>query len=432
MTRTLVINRTLAVPPGVDIEGGTLKNGTNMSGTLLTNNTFLKYEDGAKNRLTHVKFESSGDFQLSNWANAVVVLKNCRDITIEQCTFNLNQAYAPKGAEGVWITGENSSGNRILFNTLYTAGIEYAENGSSTGLIKGNLIINAHSNALSGHGNGKKNCNQNIITQNIITDAGFIGIEDWGNCYGSVISGNRITGTGKSPSQQHEGMGISAVGTNTIVKDNIVRDARLYYIESRGAGHMLITNNRIIDSQFKAIGIISNFTSPASDGDTTIGFSSIHHNSIQGTTEGIQVFGNFITKLLVDSNTLVNPRDRGIDIDSDAGNYQVEVLANKFIFDSSTGQSRLAILAFTRQKDLTGQRLLIKNNKFTYPQIALTPTPRETVWLIGTNNSTITGNAILSKDKSLRILSTTGASVTGLKISGNVLNGQVATIKSRN
>jgi hypothetical protein len=124
LNRTYVINKTLSVPTGVDIIGGTIKNGSNMSGTLLTNNVFLKYDHADKNRLINVKFESKGDFRLSNWANAVVVLKNCRDITIEKCTFSLNQAYSPKGAEAIWITGERSSGNQFLFNTLFTAGIE--------------------------------------------------------------------------------------------------------------------------------------------------------------------------------------------------------------------------------------------------------------------------------------------------------------------
>jgi hypothetical protein len=423
LNRTYVINKTLSVPAGVDIIGGTIKNGSNMSGTLLTNNVFLKYDHADKNRLINVRFESKGNFQLSNWASAVVVLKNCRNITIKQCTFNLNQAYNPKGAEAIWITGERSSGNQFLFNNLLTAGIEYAENGACNSLVKGNLIINAHSDAISGHGNGKTPCTGHVITQNTIRNAGFMGIEDWGNCDGTVISDNRVFGTGKSYEQQKEGIGISAVGTNTKVIHNLIRDARLYYIESGGNHHILVARNQIIDTEFKAIGIISNFTKPGPYHDTGKNSSIIRNNSIQGTKESIQVFGNFVTCLLIDSNVITNPQYRGIDIDSDAGNYQVSLIANKLVFDVQAKQGRIAILSYTRKSDLTGQRLVIKNNILTYHAGSENRRESESGFVIGTNNSVISGNKVISKDHSVHFLSTVHNAVSGLNMTGNLLNG---------
>jgi hypothetical protein len=185
----------------------------------------------------------------------------------------------------------------------------------------------------------------------------------------------------------------------------------------------LVANNQIVDTEFKAIGIISNFTSPGCDLDTIKTLSSIRNNLIQGTKEGIQVFGNFVTKLIVDSNTIRNPQKRGIDIDSDAADYQVSLIANRLIFDNQVEQ-RIGILSYTRKKALSGQRLIINHNRFVYNQSPLNGLQTETGLLIGTNNVVLTDNIIISKNKNLNLLSFTHNAVTGLRASGNILNGK--------
>lgn len=421
LTGTYLINRTLIVPSGVEIIGGTIQSGSHLSGTLETRGIYLKYIRARNNKLINVRFEGRGGFKLAQWGNAVVFLDNCDHVQIRGCIFHLDQAYGPIGSEAVWITGEQSVANEFIDNQLYTTGIEYAENGADSSLIKGNLIINAHADAICGHGNGKTSCKNNVILQNTIKDAGYMGIEDWGNCDGTLISGNQIRGTGKCPQFQREGIGVSAVGINTIVTHNYIKDAQLYYIESGGNHHIDIAFNQIDDAELQAVGIIANVTAPPPP-NVVKNEGLILHNMIKGTMEGIQVFGDYTSSLLIDSNTISDPGSKGIDINSDADCYDIGIVANIFYFNSPALQKRIAILAYTKKENLQGQHLVVKTNRLTYGPATGSSVGGECVITLGTNYTSVLDNKIMSRNKKLIFMSTIYRDQTGGIVRGNSIN----------
>jgi hypothetical protein len=424
LNRTYVINRTLIIPAGVSIHGGVIKNGNHMTGTLLSNGIFLKYEETDSDTLNGVRFEINGNFELGNWGNAVVLVKNARHLVVTDCVFLIKQKYNRTGVEAIWITGNHAYGNIIAKNKVFSGGIEYAENGASDNLVKDNYIEGAHSDALSGHGNSAFPCKKNKLINNTILNAGFMGIEDWGNCDGTVISGNNIKGTGKDPGQNKEGIGISAVGINTIVSNNIIEDAKLYYIETGGNHNIRTTQNKIIDRENKSIGIIANFTSSVHF-NLARKKNTITRNAIYGTREAIQVFGKYVDSIRIDSNQLRNSYSKGINVDTDSKYFIAEVTNNMILFENKPVVSRIAILTYTRLAASSNQEILIKDNIVTYKFKGKVANIFDYCFMIAAGNANIRTNMITTADNNVVYLFHENAKLKGPIVDANKVNGTV-------
>ncbi|QJD94404.1 right-handed parallel beta-helix repeat-containing protein [Mucilaginibacter robiniae] len=422
LTGTLIINRTLIVPSGVNITGGTLVNGNNMSGYLLANGTFLKFQNVSNSVIKNVTFKATNGFHLTGWLDAVVLIKDAVNITVSNCTFNLNQPYGKAGMEAVWITGPQSSKNNILSNKLKTCGIVYAENGASGTLVKGNSIINAHQNALTGTGNNAACASKDVsLIQNTIINAGRMGIEDFRYMDGTTIAANKIKGTGKSIKERVDGMGISCVGYNSKVTGNIIEDAQTYCIESGGNHHILIADNTIIDNELTATGIMSNVTSPPPS--SHISNNSItRNNTIKGTYVAIAVFGNNPLNLSIERNNIQNPSSKGIDITSTAVNYQITVSGNHFIFSKAGKDKRTALSTYAATPQVN-QLLTVANNILSYNDEIGMSKNTEYGFFITTNYVTFTHNIVSYHKQKVYPFFTNGVKLVGLKAIDNTANG---------
>lgn len=392
---TYIINNTLKLRAGVKIygtNGATIKAGTQMRGTLLTNGRYIYVNKADDCLINNVRFQQSSQvFTLSAWSNACIYILNSKGTGIKFNNFDFNLPYSKSSFEGVWISGTSSANTIISNNKFISAGIEYAESGAGGTTVDGNYIKNAPSDAISAHGNTSTYCVNNIVKNNIIEDAGFMGIEDWGNIDGTIISNNIITGTGKDPDQRLEGMGISVGGVNAMVNGNSITDAHMYYIEAMGSNNVI--NNTINANQGAATAIIVNFTRPRRTRAADL--STVANNIITNSDTSILVFGNYSPNVNIKSNTIINPTQIGINIENDTATYTANVADNNISFTIPNGQIRMAFKSYARLKHgKSVQNIILNNNTITYAPTAAGGAGLEYGLEIGTDNTIITNNRI--------------------------------------
>jgi hypothetical protein len=438
---TYIISNTLNLHPGVKIygsNGAAIKPAANMSGTLLSNGRYIYINNADSCLVSNMQFQqSTGTYNLGIWSNACIYVLNSKASIIQFNSFNFSLPYGSNGIEAVWISGNGTLNSIIKGNKSTSAGIEYAESGASGTTADGNYIQNACADALSAHGNTSQYCLNNVIKNNTIVNAGFMGIEDWGNVDGSIIQNNVITGTGKDPLIT-EGMGISAVGANTRVINNQISDAQLYYIESMGSNNCYIDSNIINDTKGLAVGIIVNFTAPADQSArASYNGSNVVNNTINNCQTSIQIYGNYTTAVTLSSNTIVNPQSIGVDLDSDSPVYTVAFSNNTFIINQPNKQRRKAFQSFTRlpHDGLSNQSLAVSNNSLTYTSTANGGTGSELGFDIGTdytviNNNQIAGNNIKAGGAAVSAITGDGDLAVMLTIVNNVVTGAIVNLSA--
>ncbi|HWZ35058.1 MAG TPA: right-handed parallel beta-helix repeat-containing protein, partial [Mucilaginibacter sp.] len=325
---TYIITKTIAMRAGVKIygtNGAVIKAGLSMNGTLLTQGRFFQLQNDDNCSFINLEFQSAGAFKPSVWNNACIYVQDSRNTAIGYNYFNFSLPYAANGVNAIWVTGSQSANTIIERNILRSVGIEYAEAGASGTIVDGNTIDHAPKDALSAHGDSGTYCTGNVVTNNVITNSGMMGIEDWGKVDGTIIKGNTITGCGKDPAQQADGMGISAVGINSLVANNTITDAQAYYIEC--ARNNTINGNTINDTKGQAVGIIANYTVPdSSAARRLLNTHNISNNVITGCSFAVFVYGNNVTNdIIIASNTVINPFKIGINIDNASTAFNIMV-----------------------------------------------------------------------------------------------------------
>jgi parallel beta-helix repeat protein len=436
---TYIINKTINLKAGTKIygaPGAIIKAGTNMKGTLQTLGRYLYLNNADDCLINNVKFQQSTQaFKFGKWANACIYLENSANTKITYNNFDFNLPYSNTGFVGIWVGGNETTNTLIKGNKLISAGIEYAENGASGTIVDGNHITNSPADALVAHGNTAQFCTNNVITNNIIENAGYMGIEDWGNVDGSIIRNNKITGTGKNPTNT-DGIGISAVAVNTRVIGNTIADAQYYYIEVGGSHNCLIDSNMINDAKKTATGIFINFTDVQPSGSKFNG-SKIVSNIINNCYTGIAVFGDKAPNVDIRSNTIVNPVFEGVNIDSPSPlSYAVNITDNNIQFNTPNEKARKAIELYSSLAHGSGnQNVTLNNNAITFASTAGGGPGIDFGIEIGVDNTVLIGNKIYGNNiKSGKVsvfaITSNGAATRDVGLINNVVNGATADLSN--
>lgn len=359
---TYIINQTINLKSGSKIYGEAatiIKAGNNMSGTLLTNARYF-FVNSTDNVLIHQLTFSPSDnaYQLSTWNNACIFLLNSKNATIENSNFAFHLPYSTLGLEAVWVSGTGSANTNIKSNTISTLGIKYAENGADGTVVQNNVLNNAYSNALTANGNHATDYSTGCqIMNNTINNAGRMGIEDWGNTDGSIIQGNKITGSGKDSNQAIDGIGLSAVGTNVKVMDNVITDTKLYAIEVRGNYNITVSGNTLADNPL-CTAIILNYTFAVPAKATAGSVAAITGNKISNSKIGIHVFGDYQASANIQSNTFTNVISKGISIESGAQTYKLDIKNNKFNYSVPAPAERYGLFSYTKYNPGTANQVI--------------------------------------------------------------------------
>lgn len=435
---TYVINKTLNLPSGKKItgrNGAVIITGNNMSGTLLIYGRYFNIDGVRDCSISNITFKPGPQaIRLAGWIDACIYVNNSINSTITGNTFDFKVAYNLSQLEAIWVSGPKSTNTIISKNVIKTLGIKYAENGASYTTVQGNVISNAHSNALTANGNSATVIKGCKLIDNVITDAGRMGIEDWGLVEGTLIQGNTIKGTGLDPKQSADGFGISAVGYNSKVLTNNISGAKWYCLEIGGNHNIIADSNIITDASKLAIGIILNYTGPL-PGGLTNSYSQVINNSIIGCARSLNIFGTNTPNCLVQNNIFKDPKTSAISVESDALLYNIKIASNKFLIESPTAVFRSVIFTYTNVASGSGkQNLVVFNNKVDYSVASGNGKGFDLSFLILTDNAKITfneitGNNIKSGGYPVYGMSSNGGKATGLVITNNKVTGALVDLK---
>lgn len=393
-----------------------------MSGTLLNRGWYFNIQNLRSDWIINLNFAPPTEaFQLGAWANAIIYIKNSQYTSLQYNKFNFNQPYQHTGVEAIWVDGPSSFQTFINHNTCNTVGIEYAEYGASGTICQFNTINNSHSNALSADGNGGVYCTKNLVMYNTINNAGYNGINDYGLVDGTLIRGNVINGSGKSPSEGALGEGIQAVAVNTIVSLNTIRDAMAEYIEV-GFCNKKIDSNTIVDTKLVSEGIVVNTTTASNQPNATSSTTILDHNNITGCHNAIELIGGYTPSVLITGNRITNPRAVGIDIISNASSYNLTVIGNTLNFTNPNIQGRQGIVTYATP--ITNSQLVaLTNNTITYATTANGGASRETAIATSTNNVNLTGNIVTGN----YVTSSGGLEIAAMNSGANTYTGYTFT-----
>ncbi|MBC7399719.1 MAG: hypothetical protein H7289_07215, partial [Mucilaginibacter sp.] len=243
-----------------------------------------------------------------------------------------------------------------------------------------------------------------------------------------------INGVGKDPAQANDGIGISAVGINCRVVNNKLSDAPIYYIETGGTN--VIDSNIINDVRGKAIGIIGNFTAPLTSTVTrTSSRMHIAANVITGCLRSIVIFGNYSPNVDILSNSITNPVFIGINIDSAAPLYTINVSDNKFSFTIPNKQIRKAFESYTSLNHTGVQNINLNNNIVTYDITAGGGKGLEYGFEIGTdktviNNNKFYGNNIRANKKQVYAITGSSVPVYAITLTNNMVYGAIVSLNN--
>lgn len=436
---TYLIDKTLNMRPGVKIygtDGAVIKAGLLMKSTLLTHGRFFLVENDDNCSFINISFQSARAFEPGDWSNACIYVQNSRNTNISYNNFNFSLAYAKNGVNAIWISGSGSQNTLIKGNKLNSVGIEYAEDGASGTFVDGNTIDHAPSDALCAHGNSDTYCSNNVLINNVITNPGMMGIEDWGKIDGTIIKNNTVTGCGKDPAQRADGMGISAVGINSFVVNNTITDAQAYYIEC--GRNNTINGNIINDTNGQAVGIIANYT--AADGAGPLRLLNtqiVSNNTVNGCSYGVYVFGDNITTtdITIAANTITNPSVTGINIDNNSAAYHITVSNNNISFTvPNAGPVRKGCETYTEMSNRNKNQLItFNNNTINYAASADGGNGQEKGFWIATDNTVLNANKVYGNNIKAGKAAVCGISgntdpAKNITLTGNIVQGATTNL----
>jgi hypothetical protein len=430
-----IINTTITMPAGLKLYGtggATITAGNSMSGTLSTLGRYLFINNSNRNVINNVTFTKSSEaFNLGVWGTSVIYIENSPYVNVSYCKFNFNQPYQHSGVKAVWCEGTGTLYTYIWHNTCNTVGIEYAEAGASGTSVMYNTINNANSNALSGDGDNPSYCTGIQVCYNTINQAGYNGVNDWGTIDGTLIRGNVINGTGKSPSEGALGEGIQCAAVNAVVTLNTISDAQAQYIEV-GSPSTRVDSNKIIDTKLTMLGIVVEcMVTPSSRCKTTT--AEVGYNNITGCLNAVQVIGNVTPSVNIRYNTINNPKNIGVNIVSNSASYVVNLTGNIINMTTPSLQARNAILSYATPMTTT-QLVNLTNNNITYGTGANGGAGTETAVSTHTNTVTlvsnkVTGNSVKSKSGvEVFGINSNGATYTGCKFTNNSFTNCLTSI----
>jgi hypothetical protein len=317
--------------------------------------------------------------------------------TVRNCRFRTGSTMA------VGVIQPAATNNRILENYVDGSAITYSWGGSGGTVVAGNLIENSPGNALSGVGNGDSPNEDCWVTDNIVTNAGRMGIEDWNNTQRTVIRGNSV--------RTAANIGISAVGQSCIVEGNDVIDSAYAGIET-GCNGSVIRGNKIrwcAAAEDNGHGIIvdghaSEFQSGA----------TVSQNLLHNCTNGVTVW-NTLTVVTISGNVISDPIYHGLHMEStaDAVTCNTNMVRFNKPGESSSG-FRTGILAGARALSVSGNTVTYSSTSGgSAADIAIKPTANG-VLLLG--NTVIGGGRT---DANKPTITSFGGTPVGVVIANN-------------
>jgi hypothetical protein len=427
---TYIINQTIIARSGVKIygkNGATIKGGGAISGTLSSAGRYFDIENCNNNQITNLVFVPSiKAFSLGAWANSLIFIKNSTYTNVSYNRFNFNLPYAAGGVDAIWVDGAGANHTFIYKNTCNTVGIIYAEAGASNTLCQSNTVNNSHSNAIIAHGNGTVFGTGNQVVNNTINNAGFNAIDDFGLMDGTVIRGNVINGSGKSPTEGWDGEGIQAVGVNTVITGNYIADAQAEYIELSST-NKTVQNNTLVDKGNTAAGIVVN-TNMNTQTNARSSATVIDHNTIYGCHDGVEIYGTYPTSVQVTNNTFYNPLSTAVEVINKSTTWNVTLSGNIFNMNKPNLQARNAVLTYTSTPSTT-ELVNLSNNTFNYATTAAGGAGGETAISAHTNGMTLVGNKVngngikSSAGKEVTAMNDGGYKYTGYTFTNNTFSG---------
>jgi|GEM_PF-1240659 len=433
-----IINQTLIFKANTKIygeKGTVIKAGREIKGDLLEHGRYIFAEKSDNSLIKNITFsQSENPYKFKEWANSCIFVLNTRNFTVQNCIFNFNLGYQSLGMEAVWISGIASKNNMIKANEINTLSIRYAEDGADSTTVESNVINKSYSNALTSTGNHVSDFIAGCkVLNNKVLNAGRMGIEDWGNTEGTIISGNSISGTGKDPKQAIDGIALSAVGKNTTVSNNIIRDGKVYAIEVRGNYGVSVTGNQIYTAG-NSTGIILNFTFLPTA--AAVPLAIVENNKITDALIGLHIFGDYEAKVTINKNSFINNASKSISIESGAKNFMITSKNNNFRFSGPNTQDRFALFSYTKfEPGDAHQQLIMNADTINFLPSSAAGKGVDFGVVVRTDNTRLEKIRIIanynknSNNIPVNAITAFGAKPTGLQLYNNFVSGGIVDLK---
>ncbi|MGK6351569.1 glycosyl hydrolase family 28-related protein [Parapedobacter sp. DT-150] len=416
---TYIVNSPILVEGGKELigEGPTLKPGVSAIGDLATWGTVIRLS-GGKNIISGIKIDVRGLTQ-SQTSKYVIRMMGATENQVSHIDVFVNDELTPTTEYNQAIdVNSGCIDNKITDCRIYGAGIRYTASGAIGTLVERCLIINASANGMTANGNAAEPVTGHILKDNTLRNCNRMGIEDYGDVLGTIITGNVIDNVGVL---EHS-MCISAVGNKSIVSGNILSGFTEYGIENAGNSGNVVTGNIITGTA--GIGIIANLTIDMQNIERPYGNMVICSNSIEGPTYGIRMFGNvYDASVTITSNVLNNCRN-GITIESLTSNSTSAMIVGNSVYykgpDTVGARIGLRIVTGTTTKVIISGNSIVFHSDTggNFQQSAISFSSE---YCVITNNF-INGNAVTSGGGPVRFWSSGAASPNSI-ITENIVIG---------
>ncbi len=218
-------------------------------------------------------------------------------------------------------------------------------------------------------------------------------------------------------------MGISAVGEGPQILHNTITDAYMYYIEVGGSSNKLIDGNIINDTKREATGIIVNYTATENVVTNTNNKVVITNNQINNCDIGVSYYGKNNVNTELRSNTIINPKSTGVNIDSNGPLIAASIINNKLSFTTPATKTRTAFLAYTRLAPNTAKHNITYSENTVEYTAAANGTQLDYGFTLAINNTVINNNIIKSAINNLYAISNVNDNVLNLYLTKNTFSG---------
>jgi len=383
----------------IDAQGATLRIGSAASGGTATADQMINFT-GFDQRLQDAIFGPRVSGTNATFGANVTFNGGGRN-EIRDCTFNTRSSSA------VQVRGGNE--HRVVGNYLSGSDIGYSVSGVCRTYVANNTIINSPQNSLSGSGDatGSSFFNDDcMVIDNIIINAGRMGIEDIAQSRRTLIRGNRIYNS--------RDIAISAVGIAPIIQGNVIIFSTTANcgIECTSDGGNISGNtiNFQIAAGYTGAGVTINgcrFLSQA--GVTVTG------NMINNPYYGIGINAG-ISTAMISNNVITNPVQQAFGLNP--------VSAEAIV--CSGNQIRISVPSSMGTRDGISvgacSNVTLTGNNISYTAGSAGGSATERPIRLMANNTLMTGNSVNGggrTDANRPVVSSSGAAPSGLVITAN-------------
>ncbi len=267
--------------------------------------------------------------------------------------------------------------------------ITYTYAGSSRTTVSYNIVDGARANGMRGVCNTPDKPNVGaIVEHNVITNAGRMGIEDYGECYDTIIRGNTIRTPGATSA---DGFGISAIGYRCTLVDNMIEDFKTYGIESPSTS-VTIERNQLRIRSGESIDDVTAIILNGQRAGTKAG-ATVTDNIFENVNLGVNVWSDARDVRLL--NNRFRDARTAISIDSQDANTSLLAERNdiQFTIAPSAGESRAAFRTYSGNSN-SSPKVEIRDNTVVFAPSSQPGTSGGRDWFvkIGTDNLVIDHN----------------------------------------